>query len=140
MFRNRTPVLTAMLLFLVALCGCSGPELDKVVVRGTVTHAGEPIKNGEIRFHPIEGTKGPVSGAAIRDGRYEATGKGGVPVGVHRVTIRAYRPKTNGPPPEPGEKPFFEQWLPDKYHQKSKLETTIPGDRSTIELDFNLER
>lgn len=49
---------------LAVLTGC-GPkrDLDKVIVEGTVSYDGQPVINGDIKFYPIEGTKGPVSGA-----------------------------------------------------------------------------
>ena len=67
--------------------GCSHSGLERVVVSGRVTLNGQPVSNGEIRFRPIKGTQGPVSGSSIVDGAYTAEGLGGVPVGTYRVVI-----------------------------------------------------
>jgi hypothetical protein len=75
----------------VASCGCGRGELPTREVFGTVTCNGEKVPEGEIRFVPIEGTPGPVSSAAIVDGQYRIEARGGVPVGEHRVEVRAMR-------------------------------------------------
>jgi hypothetical protein len=78
----------------VAMTGGCGPSgLERAVLSGTVTYQGQPVKEGLIRFIPIKGTEGPSWGAHIIDGRYKAAGKGGVPVGTHKVEILAYRTK-----------------------------------------------
>ena len=61
---------------------------------GTVTLDGQPVGNGQVEFHPIQGTRGPVSGAPIKDGAYRAHAKGGVPVGAQKVKIKGYRART----------------------------------------------
>ena len=87
-------------LLVTVFAGCSGRNLDKVTVSGEVRHNGKPVKHGQIRFVPIDGTNGPVSGGVITDGHFVADGKGGVPLGEHRVEIRAYRPARGaGRPP-----------------------------------------
>lgn len=76
-----------VLLVSVAGCGRSdGPET--FIVTGTVTYQGQPVQEGEIRFAPVEGTKGPASGSTIRDGVYTVTARGGVQ-GRLRSTSRA---------------------------------------------------
>ncbi|WP_145247842.1 hypothetical protein [Aeoliella mucimassa] len=123
-------------------CGKSG-GLDKVVVEGDVTYDGNPVQNGEIRFHPIEGTEGPVSGAPIVDGHYRAVAKGGVPVGKHSVQIEAYDTTGNGGSSEMvagGRTGARVNYLPDKYHRTSELTVEITGDSSQTTEDFNLEK
>lgn len=120
-----------------ALVGCGGSSsgIEKVVVTGTVKVDDNPVANGEIRFYPTNGTRGPVSGAAIRDGQYIAKGRGGVPLGEHKVDIRAFRPlKTAGPvDPEGGP---VEQFVPTKFNSDTTLTTKV--DASTSVLDFSL--
>jgi len=133
----------AMLLSYLAILGC-GPssKIDKVIVRGHVAFDGEPISNGEIRFYPIEGTAGSVSGGPIKDGKYVAKGRGGVPIGKCRVKIRGYRP-----PPESSTgdvAPGLEegrpavQYLPEKYNAHSELVARIEDNGSDMTLDFDL--
>jgi len=127
--------------FLVILAsvvaGCSDGDLQKVIVSGKVTHKGEPIPNGQIRFTPINGTKGATSIASIIDGAYVLDGKGGVPVGKHRVSITAYRPRPNATPEELREGSYV-QYLPAKYHADSQLECDVSDDSSRLTKNFDL--
>ncbi|QDU90489.1 hypothetical protein Pla175_38940 [Pirellulimonas nuda] len=135
----RQPLRAKLALFAALACaGCGPPEgLQKVVVDGVVTLDGAPIPNGEIRFLPIEGTEGPVSGGPIKDGQYRAESRGGVPVGEHRVEIRAFRAPTGrqtgtaaiegGP---------AEQYLPQQYNTKSELTASVSS--SSAKQDFSL--
>ena len=140
----RFSILFAAGSFLVPLllgCGQSGP--DKVSVRGEVTYGGEPIANGDILFYPVEGTSGAVSGASISAGRYLADGKGGVPIGKHRVEVRAYRRRADRRNStnrfeEPGAQ--REQYLPEQYNTKSTLIVSIDGAQPSAVQDFQLKK
>ena len=127
----------ALVLFAVTSIGCGqSSDLDKVVVRGTVTLDGQPIPNGELRFIPTNGTKGPVSGGPIKDGAYVAQGRGGVPVGEHRVEIKAYRPATKPGQPVSPEGGPAEQYLDKRFNEQTMLTAKI--DASTETQDFQL--
>ena len=138
---------TALLLAILAvapLIGC-GPTsgLEKVVVRGKVSYDGQPVANGQIYFNPIMGTKGPVSGAPIKDGQYVVEAKGGVPVGTHQVKIEAYRSRGGGADGDllSGRAAGApEEYLPDKYNQKTTLQVTIDGSKSNATQDFELPK
>jgi hypothetical protein len=117
-------------------CGGEASGIAKVVVQGAVTLDGQPIANGEVRFYPAQGTHGPVSGGAVRDGKYVAQGRGGVPVGKHTVEILAYRPAaTRSANPEGGP---AEQYLPKKFNEQTELTAEITGDENPATLDFAL--
>lgn len=127
----------------VAGCGRDGPERTPVV--GRVTYRSEPVKTGEIRFLPIKDTKTPMWGASIVGGQYAADGNGGVPVGVHKVEIIAWREKAvasqssaNLPPGLHVGKAPQEQYLPAKYNSQSELEITIEPGSGKIVRDFAL--
>lgn len=131
----------SLLISLLLGCRRSGP--DKVNVRGEVTYGGEPIANGDILFYPVEGTSGAVSGASIIAGRYLADGKGGVPIGKHRVEVRAYRPRAERRNPtnrfeEPGAQ--REQYLPAQFNTKSTLVVSIDGAQPSAVQDFQLKK
>ena len=134
--------LTTMLLFsmLVTSGGCGRKsDLQKVIVSGKVTLEGQPVGNGQIEFHPIKGTRGPVSGAPIKDGEYRAYAKGGVPVGIQMVKIKGYRARTGA-----ADNDLFsgggtpEQYIPDRYNNETELELEIPADQSEWTRDFDL--
>lgn len=128
----------ALVSLATAAVGCGqSSNLDKVVVHGTVTLDGQPIPNGELRFIPSEGTKGSISGSAIKDGVYIAQGRGGVPIGEHRVEIRAYRAASGNAAASSGsEGGPAEQYLPKRYNDETTLTATI--DESTETKDFEL--
>lgn len=134
-------------LTLLVLCaGCSRSALDKVVVAGNVSYDGAPVQNGEIMFYPMTGTHGPMSGASIKDGHYEANGKGGVPVGSHRVVIRGFRSaavagKAAMTAASVGvEGGIREQYIPKKFNSESTLEVKIDGNESSANHDFDLAK
>jgi len=145
---RRLPVPAAICAALLAVsltgCGREGPE--RVVVSGTVTFGGEPVKEGQIRFFPTTDTQAPVSGAEIADGEYAVRAKGGVPVGTHRIEIVGYRPDpkyrelAESLPPDATEleRPPQQQYIPAKYNTQSELEITIPPGSAAITRDFRL--
>ena len=138
-FKNNIRQLSKLALALLAAftigCGQS-TDFDKVVVRGVVTLDGEPIPNGELRFIPTNGTKGPISGGPIKDGAYVAQGRGGVPVGEHRVEIKAYRPATKPGQPISPEGGPAEQYLDKRFNEQTTLTAKIEA--STETQDFQL--
>lgn len=125
---------------LVAFGGC-GPDdgLERVVVAGRVSYKGQPVEYGQLRFRPQSDTEGPVTIAAVREGRYLADSQGGVPVGEHRVEILAYNLKAVGGnwPTGPGANPP-PQVLPSRYNKQSELRAMVPPKAETLNIDFDL--
>src|SRR4051794_7418598 len=74
------------LLVLAAVAGCSG-DASQGTVNGEVTFDDQPVKEGSIRFSPVDG-KSATAGAKIADGKFTAQ----VPVGKHKVEINAPKP------------------------------------------------
>jgi hypothetical protein len=121
--------------------GCdAGPNLRGV--SGSVTLDGAPVADGSIEFTPVEGTKGQIAGAAIKEGRYAVPEHHGVLIGgTYKVAIvsmrktgRAVEGFTDGagrPLPE------FENYIPAKYNDETELEITISDDDSPS--DFVLQ-
>jgi hypothetical protein len=130
--------MTAVIAVIAIVSGCNSRALDKVVVSGEVKFKGQPVSIGKITFDPIEGTDGPISGAAIKDGRYTADGKGGVPVGHHKVIIEGFRPPTdeNG---KVDSELGRAQYLPAKFNIASELTIEVKSDESPAVRDFNLD-
>lgn len=140
----RSVSVVACLLSLAVCLGCSkSSDLDKVVVEGNVSFKGKPIANGEIRFRPVEGTPGPVSGAPIVDGHYRAVAKGGVPVGKQLVQIEAYDisggTNSTGDMTSSGRAGARVNLLPSKYHSNSQLMIDVTGERKVMTHDFELD-
>ncbi|WP_020470897.1 carboxypeptidase-like regulatory domain-containing protein [Zavarzinella formosa] len=80
LFKNASPI--ALLAFM-SLLGCGGAES---AVKGTVTHNGQPVKNGNISFTP-EGGTGTAVGGEITDGKFAVKG---VTPGKYRVKVSSY--------------------------------------------------
>lgn len=135
----------AACLLIPVLCGCSRNGPEKVIVTGQVTYRGQPVANGDVFFYPIGDTAGPVSGASIKDGKYVADGKGGVPIGEQRVQIRAYRASTRSNDSSSGKRgdPIGmeggarEQYLPSRFNSESTIEVVVDVDGQSVH-DFHL--
>ena len=146
MSKYSLPVILLFVFSLIGVGGCGGSGHPNMVkVNGTVTYGGQPLEKGQIRFVPIEETKGPASGADIVNGQYTVTNRGGVPFGKHRVEIRAYRVDEDAAPVgefdpgyKPGEKPL-EQYLPARYNQQSEFSEVVPEGAKQHEANFDLE-
>lgn len=142
LFRFSIPrcdlLVVAAALALVSTVGCGrGSSLEKIPVSGRVLFDGQPVPNGEIRFFPIDGTVGPVSGAPILDGAYVADSRGGVPAGKHRVEIRGYRAanrQLSGDAAVEGGP--AEQYLPARFNSQSELTANVDDDHDEHNFDL----
>ena len=125
----------------ILFTGCrEGSHLDRVEVRGRVTYQGQPVDNGEIRFAPLDGTRGPVAGAPIAKGEYVVNHRGGVPLGGHRVEIEGYRKGGKSNSATEREGGIREQYLPAKYNVKSELAAQIAGSSAAQRIDYDLPK
>lgn len=123
---------------LVAGCGGSdGPQ--RVILSGTVTYQGQPVKEGQICFLPIEGTQAPVAGAPITDGKYCVEQKGGLPVGTHKVQILAFASNGKGGA-DAMTGLMGKQYLPWKYNRETELKITVESGSDAITQDYNLAK
>src|SRR5262249_19779957 len=101
--------------------GCAGA--DKATVTGEVIFDGKPLKEGVIRFVPVNG-QSPTASGNIVDGRFSVT----VPVGEQRVQISA--PKVVGKHKvyDTPESPYVDEvaeLLPACYNARSELTLTV---------------
>ena len=137
---GRSAAAFGAVLLATLLLGCGAGDPQRVVVSGNVTYQGQPVRNGRIRFLPVQGTQCPVTGGTISGGRYVVDRKGGVPAGTYRVEIRtvsaARRDQTSmedddHPAPD-------ETSIPAKYNENSQLRILIEPDGATITKDFHL--
>jgi hypothetical protein len=147
MFKGQI-VSVAIACAIVTACGCgAGGGDDRIHVAGRVTVQGEPVKQGEIRLAPINGTPGHANITKIVDGAFRFEGRGVQP-GTFRVEIKSFRPIRGAKPytseqadghPEikAGDIPT-EQYLPPRYHRESTLEFTVDGSSSEVSKDFDL--
>ncbi len=137
---------------LLAQSGCgqsSGPE--RIDISGKVTYQGQPIADGEISFDPEPGSPGPPTSGTIKNGEYKLGSGWGIVPGTYRVKIRAYRaPKDDSniiqpgieldrPPETPGI-PRREQFLPEKFHDKSQIEKlVVASGKKSVEQNYDLK-
>ena len=118
---QRSPILLSLLL-LVGLAGCSDSS-SQGEVNGTVTLDGQPLKDGDVRFVPVDG-KSPTTSAKITDGKFTAT----VPIGLKRVEFSAG--KVIGKikmydTPESRVVDDIREQIPARYNTKSELKITV---------------
>lgn len=132
-------------IFVIALTamssGCGGTDMDRATVSGNVTLNGKPIPLGDILFVP---QNGPAWSAKITEGHYSTEGTKGVPVGVIKVQIEAFRqpPGYRGPDPNEsfGDETTvpLEQYLPARFNIDSKLSMSIEPGSGSVEKNFDL--
>lgn len=73
-----------------SIVGCQkGPR--RAAVSGTVLVDKAPLDEGTISFVPTDGTEGPETGGAVKDGRYSLAVAQGAVVGKNKVVIRGFR-------------------------------------------------
>src|SRR6516162_7035302 len=77
-----------------ALAGCSGSSAGRVEVSGGVKLQGQPLRDGSIRFVPLQG-QDTVSGAPVVSGRYTIPRQNGLRPGKYLVQVTS----GHGPPP-----------------------------------------
>jgi hypothetical protein len=121
----------------VALVGCEGGGIERVDVSGTVTYQGNPVEKGLITFEPQE--KGPVAGTSIKDGKYEAKGRGGVPPGKYYVKISSSVNDEGTYDEAMGPEPPRKEILPEKYNVATELTLEVPSGQGSLEKNFDLE-
>jgi hypothetical protein len=125
-------VALAMVATLALTSGCEEPTTGTVA--GQVTIDGAAVESGSIAFFPVDG-QGSTAGAAIAEGRYEAT----VSFGTMRVEIRV--------PEILGQKKLYDtedspvrslmaETLPVRYNDESELQVEVV--RGELQHDFEL--
>ena len=108
------PVACTLLGITVAGCSKGRPMGD---VHGRVTVNGQPVKEGAVRFIPVNGDT-PATGGLIRDGSFKVQ----VPVAKQRVELSANevdREKT--PPNATGDQIVMKILIPERYNNRSEL-------------------
>jgi hypothetical protein len=127
---------------LLACAGCHRGGLDRNAIGGSVTLDGKALATGGILFSPIKGTRGPVTGGAIENGRYQLPRASGPVAGWYRVEIHATR-KTGKMVPapfrHPGENEMIEEQeeaVAPRFNFESTLEVEVkPGENAA---DFSV--
>lgn len=109
--------------------GCDTGGHKTYPVTGTVTLDGQPLKEADVLFLPLDPALGPDAGQ-VRDGRFAFRAK----AGRKRVEIRTSRPvriKT-----AMGETTIWKNSLPARYNSQSTLQAEV---RAQSENDFTYD-
>ena len=133
--KTQILALSCALAALLLLSGCGSAE---PAIWGTVNLDGKPVPEGDIRFVPLEGSRGADAGAVIRDGKYKVVAKE-LATGKYRVSIRGYRPSGIVEPDPLGGEPLkgTQQFVPKEYQGETSVlvKELTPSVRR---LDFDL--
>ena len=138
----------ALAVVLIALAGCGGKSVETVKVQGTVTYKGQPVKQGDIAFQPVEIGEGRPRRAAVGkidpQGTYSlstfAPGDGVIP-GEYKVVIIS-REKPKSYEITEAEAAALKSYVPLVYGETAKtpLKESIASDAAEpLQLNFNLE-
>lgn len=117
----------AGLFAVVSGCGPSGPKM--LDVTGTVKYDGKDVTEGDIAFYPADKNVGP-EGGKIKDGKYTMK----VKEGKNTVKITAIHtvPGKKGPMGEDA----VEQYIPDKYNEKTTLTADVAAGKTEHNFDM----
>jgi hypothetical protein len=120
-YRQSTPLIVALFLFLLAGCGDSKPAAKMVPVSGTVKHDGKAMPEGQVAFKITQ--TGALHTLPVKDGEF----KGEVPAGDYRVEVSAYTVKIEGSGAMKGEVKI--NTVAKQFNSESKLTATVkdPG-------------
>ena len=112
--------------YLLLLAGCGGAG-GREGLEGTVTLDGQPLAEGSIRFHPIDGTEGPTAGGKIENGEFSLLPQGGTFPGKYQVEITSTRKTGQQIPAALGDGMVdeYEQYLPARYNTQSELTAEV---------------
>jgi hypothetical protein len=140
MNRSASPLpFLAGALALLLCAGCAdGPKRSEVA--GKVTFQGQPLDEGLIEFHPLDG-QGTKSGALVYKGEYKIPRSKGLSPGRYKVTIVGGdgAPTTgNAEPSErrPGFVPGRTERIPPEYNTNSNVIREVKDSAHTF--DFNI--
>jgi hypothetical protein len=138
--------LAIMGLAVVGLSGCSDKGPERAALQGQVTFDGQPVESGAITLVPTDGTTGPSSGAAIKEGKYTIPADSGPVPGNYRVEIIATRKTGKQTAPMPGQPvggpsgaapvDDIEMFVPPQYNRQSKLKIEVKSGEN--QEDFTL--
>jgi hypothetical protein len=124
-----------------ALTGCAGGDKqNRQAVSGTVSFKGQPVKMGQVEFHPAGGQE-TKSGAPIENGSFAIPAEQGLTPGNYRVIIRApdrIIESRGAPGSDTG--PPSKELLPARYNEQSTLTREVKDARKggDNKLDFDL--
>jgi hypothetical protein len=115
--------LASLAVFAILVAGCSKrPSMGDV--RGRVTVNGQPLKEGAVRFIPVNGDT-PATGGMVRDGSFQVM----VPVAPQRVEFSSNVVDTEKTPPNAtGDQIVMKILVPPRYNTHSELTlNVVPG-------------
>ena len=119
-------------------CGADNP-LGRKAIAGKVTLDGQPLTNGAIELHPLEG--GVQSGDLINDGSYSIPTASGPTVGKYRVVIYdTYETPPLPPGHMPGDDipPAPKPKVPSEWNSKSKQTIEVKAE-GPFKFDFDIQ-
>jgi hypothetical protein len=129
------------------LGGCGDP-LKRQTITGEVKLKGQPVEDGIIQFHPLDG-QSTGDGAQIVKGQYQIPREKGLSPGKYRVSIYAGNGMSgegNAVPGSPNAEPIMakkrtpvanKERVPPEYNEKSKLVREVTQDGPN-KFDFEI--
>jgi hypothetical protein len=133
----------ALMVFVMGGCGKSGPK--RYEVSGEVTLKGQPLDDGFIEFHPMDG-QGSMDAATIKDGHYQIPKNKGLQAGKYKLIIIAgdglsgagdASPTITKRKPTPG-LVLGKERIPPQYNRNSNVIREVKdGDPNKFDFHFD---
>jgi hypothetical protein len=129
---NRSFLLAAGVSSIVGCGGGGKPGPRLYHIAGTVSYAGEPLKEADLTVRSVDGKH--AAGSKISDGKFQLD----APAGVSIVEITASRDVPGQfREDNPGERVAVkEQFIPAKYNSESTLKLEIKPDVKDAKFDL----
>jgi hypothetical protein len=141
MFFLRALILGSLLPFTVALsAGCADKYDGRMEVTGEVKLQGQPLKDGLIRFVPLDGQDTP-GGGSIQNGEYKIPRSNGLKAGKYLIQLSAGDGKT--PNDEEAGSPggstniVSVDQIPDEWNVRSKQQVEVKSNGAN-RFDFDV--
>ena len=128
------------LALVIGFVGCRMETTDRTEVSGTVLFKNQPLDEGTIRFEPETAGKGNVSGAIIKDGKYEVPRQQGLKPGMYKVMISSGEKGTKALITDqmPGESgPPAKERIPPEYNLETKQKVEVKTGQKN-EFNFHI--
>ncbi len=134
---TRTITVASFVLLSSLVFGCSGDDVERFLVTGSVTFDGEPVSTGNISFVPLDCPTGGT--AEIENGKYSFAGEVGLAKGNYSVEITSMQ-KTGNQVKQYNEMvDEIVNVIPMKYNAKTTLKANVSGGRGKFDFDLQTD-
>ena len=119
------------------LVACNGPSDGRRAIKGRILFKGQPLDQGLIEFHAVNGPPGLAAGSMIRAGRFTIPQEQGLKAGLYKVVIRsAEAVPLYTLPTAPARN---RERIAARYNDRTELTAEVTPGSGTCTFDFKVD-